>query len=130
MAYEQSMVEWPRGVMNRAVWITRPEGIFELDRMMYGALAGLGLYVLLSLLRLPAATILISLLVGINRLPPMVMNMFIGFLLRLVLERIVGKETYRNYRFSMVAGLSAGTGIAALIGINGLLIMKSIVLWT
>lgn len=129
-AYPQSNIAWPRGVMNRAAWIARPSGIFKLDWIAYSALAGLALYVPLSLLRLPAATILISGLAGMGMLPSTAVNLLLGYFVRLVLERIVGKETYRNYRFSMVAGISAGTGVAALIGVNGLLIMKSIILWT
>ena len=128
-AYPWSAVEWPRSVMYRAIWITRPPGVFRLDWIMYSALLGLGLYVPMSLLHLPAPTILISLLLGMSTLPPIVMNMLIGYLIRRILGRTLGKETYDKYKFTIVAGISAGTGLAVTIGISGFLIMRSIVAW-
>lgn len=128
-AYPWSAIEWPRRTMYRAIWITRPPGVFRLDWMIYGALAGSGLYGLLSILGLPASTILVSALAGMSMLPPMAMNMVIGYLIRLVLERLIGKEIYNKYKFTIVAGISAGSGLAVTLGISGFLILRSITLW-
>jgi len=128
-AYPWSSVEWPRRVMYRAVWITRPPGVFRLDWIVYGALVGLGSHLLLSAVGLPANTILVSALAGMSTLPPIAMNMLIGYVLRLILERIVGKERYNKYKFIVVAGVSAGTGLAVTMGISGFLILRSITLW-
>ena len=115
--------------MYKAIWITRPPGVFRLDWMIYGALVGLELYGLLSVLRLPASTILVSALAGMSMLPPIAMNMVIGYLMRLILERIIGKEIYNKYKFTIVAGISAGSGLAVTLGISDFLILRSITFW-
>jgi len=49
--------------------------------------------------------------------------------LRLILERIAGKERYNKYKFIVVAGTNAGTSLAVIMGISGFLILRSIILW-
>ncbi|MEM2314687.1 MAG: hypothetical protein QXN40_08005 [Candidatus Bathyarchaeia archaeon] len=127
--YPWSAIEWPRNVMYRAIWITRPRGIFRLDWMIYGALVGGGLHTLLYTLHLPAYTIMISLLSGMGTLPPMVMGSIIGYIIRLILERLLRKETYEKFRYIIVAGISAGTGLAVTVGIGCFLIIRNISLW-
>jgi hypothetical protein len=72
---------------------------------------------------------MISLLSGMGTLPPMVMGSIIGYIIRLVMERFLGKETYGKFRYIIVAGISAGTGLAVTIGIGCFLIMRNISLW-
>lgn len=125
-AYPMSMISWPRDVIHRAVWITRPRGIFRLDWIIYSALVGLALYLILSVARLPAAAILTSLLAGMTTLPPIATSMLIGYIVRLSFERLVGKERYNRYSYTIVAGLIAGTGFAVLIAVSGLLILMGL----
>ena len=124
--YPWSSVEWPRRVVERAIWITRPPGVFRLDWMIYGILLGAAIYMPLYLLHLPANRILVSLFAGMGTLPPMAISMVIGYCIRLILQRLIGKERFRNYRYTIVAGLAAGTGFSSAIGVSCLLIIRSV----
>jgi len=82
--YPWSAVDWPRRVVERIMWITRPPGVFRLDWMMYGVLLGAAIYIPLYFLHLPASRILVSLYAGMSMLPPMAVNMLIGYFIRLL----------------------------------------------
>jgi len=127
-AYPYSTLAWPRAVMENAAWITRPREIFHLEWILYGALTGLAMYVPLSLLcgGGTAITIMTSILAGMTMLPPFAMNLVIGYVVRRVFELLMGKDMFDKYKFTIVAGISSGSGLAVAIGISSLLIAKSI----
>lgn len=127
--YPWSAIEWPREVIYRAMWITRPRGVFQLDWLLYGLLASGCLFSVLYVLHLPAHTIIVSLLSGMGTLPPTAMGSLVGYIMRLALQRFLGKDVYEKHKYVIVAGISAGTGLAVTVGISCFLIMRNISLW-
>ena len=126
-AYPFSTLSWPRMVMESLAWVTRPMG-FHLEWILYGAFAGLLVYMPISIIwgGNIATTVITSIVAGVSMLPPFAMNLLIGYAIRRVLEILMGRETFDKYKFTIVAGISAGSGLAVAIGISFLLIAKSI----
>jgi len=124
--YPWSATIWPMDVIKEAVWVTKPPEIFHLDWMIMGGGICLVIFTILSLLHLPANTIIVSLVSGMNMLPPFAMNLLIGYFVRLALERIMGKETFNKYKFTLMAGIVSGSGLSIALGVGFMLIIKSI----
>jgi len=110
--YPYSSYFWPMDLMSDFVWFTRKAEMFRFDWMIMGAIVGLVIYIVLSFLRLPAPGIMVALAAGMSSPPPFVMNILFGYFIRLIIEKMIGKSTFDNYKFTTIAAINAGTGLA------------------
>jgi len=127
-SYPFSAYSWPREVMEMAAWITRPKGAFHLEWIIYGAIAGLAIYVPSAFFfgGSTATTALTSLIAGAGMLPPFAVNLLVGYIIRRILEHYLGAEEFNKYKFTIVAGIATGSGVSVAIGIGSTLIGRSI----
>jgi len=110
--YPYSNYFWQIDLMSNLVWFSRKAEMFRFDWMIMGVIVGLVIYIVLSFLHLPAPGIMVALAAGMSSPPPFVMNILFGYFIRLIIEKVVGKSIFDNYKFTTIAAINTGTGLA------------------
>ncbi|NUL82241.1 MAG: peptide transporter [Armatimonadetes bacterium] len=127
---------WPYHAQMEAVWkqINRPESAaqdwllnaLEPKRILAGFGAGLALYGLFGLMKLPLM-FFYGFAGGVGHLPHMILPQLIGaFVGRRFFARRYGLETWSKYAPILLAGYACGAGLAAMLAISLALVAKSV----
>jgi len=133
-AYIQKM--WPLTATFQALWISTTIGeggsswmleAIKSSRIIWSVVAGLGIFGLISILKLPIA-LFYGMIVGVTGWwPHAVIPMFVGALLgRFYFAKKFGKKRWRQFAPLLAAGFACGMGLIGMIAIAIALIFKSV----
>ncbi|RLE63092.1 MAG: hypothetical protein DRN53_02795 [Thermoprotei archaeon] len=129
-AYPWAAVSWALAAVRSTYFpsialgkMIRP--VFHVDMFILGIIIGLVAILLFKLFKTPL-TAFIGVVSGLTIAPPIALSLLIGLLLGLVAERFKGREWWRTYRTSIIAGIALGEGIVIALGGALMLIVKSI----
>jgi len=116
-------IMWPISIQQHCFWITRTS-FFDLS-IILGSFAVFGaLTAATQILRLPFS--MISVAAGFGVPIPSMTTMLIGLIIGRIIAKIFGEHQFKTYKNTIGAGLSAGEGIAIVLGVAAAIAIKSI----
>lgn len=123
--YPGAAIYWPIEATYTALWIGgREAGLLNPTNMLIAFVVGSALHGVGLATHLPIS--LISLAAGANTLPPVGVGYLVGGIMALVLRRVVGKETWEEYKLLLAGGMSLGMGVAITLSISIALVINSL----
>jgi len=129
--YPYALQSWPVAIVSLGVWVTNQISIQPW--LLYGSfltcLAVLFAGHVLNMF-IPISFSAVALVTGLNMIPPSAISIFVGSALdKFLLPMAVGKETWKEVRSVVVAGIMAGESIVVGLGVAVILIGKSVWIW-
>ncbi|MEM2129262.1 MAG: OPT/YSL family transporter [Candidatus Bathyarchaeia archaeon] len=129
-AYPWTMVQWPVNVLTSGTWWTK-KITFQTDSIITSFIIIIIIGVLGETLArytsMPFS--LVALVAGTGQLPYIAVPIFIGALIgKYIIQRIIGKEKWNNYRYILFAGVAAGEGLSIAISVAAVMLTKTA--WT
>jgi len=122
--YPGALYSWPVQATMQSLFIS-PEAaeFFRVDRILYGFVAGAGLFIAGSYLGFANAVVGIA--GGIGSAFPSAFSQFIGSIVGMVIAQIIGEKTWREYRGIIFAGILLGEGLIISLSTGLVVIMRS-----
>jgi len=116
--YPWAAINWPIGVIQNALWITRSVTVLKsatinpgTPPLLEGSFIIMVLaYVVIKFTRLPFS--LVAFVVGASTLPPYAITTLIGYIVYRIICSRFGKENVDKYKWSFYAGVFIGYGSA------------------
>jgi len=125
--YPATEIFWPINAVNTCLWIRGMRiGLFRVDWLIESFLVGSVLAILFDVFKLNRILPFIGIVAGSVTTPPFAVTYGIGLLLRIFLQKTIGKQKFEEMRQLIAAGLLMGQGVAIMIGISLILIINSI----
>jgi hypothetical protein len=122
--YPGVLYSWPVMATIQSIFISPIAGeFFRVERMIYGLVAGVALYILGD--RLGFTALVVGIAGGIGSAIPGALATFIGAVVGRVVMRLVGREWWMTYRGIIFAGVLLGEGLIVTVGTGLAIIMKS-----
>jgi len=109
-------ITWPISIMERSIWITRPKAFFNPEMILYWGVGFGALIALFWYLQMPF--VMFGIAGGLNTPIPVAISIFVGLVVKRVLERLLGKTWVLRNRAIILAGIVLGEGLAAIIAIS------------
>jgi len=122
--YPGTLIFWPTEANIQAIWLTRNIQIFQPALILYSFGIASVLYLLVDFFHLPLSTI--GVVSGLYTPIPTAVTILIGALAGKILERKL--RFWRQYRVTVVAGMSMGQSVALVLGGAIAMIVRS--MWT
>jgi hypothetical protein len=122
--YPGVLYSWPVQATFQSIFIS-PEAaaFFQVPYMIYGFIFGSILYIIGYVLRI--TPLIIGIAGGLGSPIPSALSVFIGAVIGLVMQRLLGRESWRSIRGIIYAGILLGEGLAVTIGTGLAVIMRS-----
>jgi len=123
--YPGASMIWPINVTYESLWMKgRQLGLFRFDWLLISIAIGIGLHLVLDFARSPISFIAIA--AGTVTYPPYAVTYLIGFIIRVVFWRIVGKDFFESKSQLVAAGIMLGEVIAVAAGVAIALVVTSV----
>ncbi|MEM2569831.1 MAG: OPT/YSL family transporter [Candidatus Bathyarchaeia archaeon] len=121
--YPAPGIQWPIDIISRAVWITRPTQLFDLNTILYW---GFGLGALLALSQyLGMSFLIIGMASGLGTPIPVAVLILLGLLIKRILIHFFGDKWFVDNRAALAAGLVLGESLAAVCGVSLAMVLQS-----
>jgi len=125
--YPGASMIWPINATYESLWMRGRElGLFRLDWLLIALAVGTVMALALDLARSPISFIAVA--AGTVVYPPFAVTYAIGFIIRALFWKLVGKDYFESKRQLVAAGIMLGEVIAVTTGVAIALVITSI--WT
>jgi len=126
-SYPGANIYWPATGTLQALFISRPEGIFQPLWIVYGFIVSAAVYIALDfILPAMASALITGISVGSFTPIPTALLILVGAIIGKILSRAIGQDQWNKYRAISAAGISLGEGLVVVIGTAISLVIKSL----
>ncbi|MBS7648227.1 hypothetical protein KEJ17_01065 [Candidatus Bathyarchaeota archaeon] len=122
--YPGVLYAWPVQATFQSIFISPEAAVFfQVPYMIYGFISGSILYIVGHVLKI--TPLIIGVAGGLGSPIPSALSVFIGAVIGLVMQRLLGREFWRSIRGIIYAGILLGEGLAVTIGTGLAVIIRS-----